>query len=298
MPFHWSLNPYRGCAHNCAYCYARTTHEFLGLSPATDFSTQIYVKSNIAQRLRSELTRPTWHHESIVIGSATDPYQPAEGRFHLTRDCLEVLVAARNSASLITKGTLVVRDLDVLQELNRQARLAVNISLITLDKLVWQTIEPGTPPPESRLRALARIAGCGIPCGIALAPVLPRLTDNLDQLAALLRSAVDHGAQWAWTGTLHLEPAVRDVLLDSVARHFPHLTASYARVYGHRGSRNGARYTPTPYEAALRKRINRFTRDLGLAGEEHQSYRPRPSGIQQSEQHTVAGPRSLPLPLD
>lgn len=140
MPFAWSLNPYRGCAHGCCYCYARVTHTFFGLDAGRDFETQLFVKTNIAAVLRTELCRPSWQKESIAIGTATDPYQPAEGRYRLTRQCLEVLVEAGNAANITTKGTLVTRDIDVLCELATRAGCGINISLITLDPKIWRAL--------------------------------------------------------------------------------------------------------------------------------------------------------------
>lgn len=240
MPFAWSLNPYRGCRHRCLYCYARVTHTFFGLNAGTDFDAAIFVKTNLAQVLRNELRRASWRREPVAIGTATDPYQPIEGRYRLTRACLEVLAEQANPANITTKGTLVARDIDVLQELAKRAGCGVNISLITLDETIWRAFEPGTPPPIKRLEVMRRLVDAGVPCGLALAPVLPRLTDSLPALEAVVQAAVDHGAAWHWSGTLHFEPAVRDWFLAGLGRHFPESVPSYVRVFGAAGATGGA----------------------------------------------------------
>src|SRR5438105_8220485 len=161
MPFKWSLNPYKGCVHACSYCYARAYHEFLGLSPSS-FESQIFAKINVHEVLRAELRRPSWHGEHIAIGTATDPYQPFEGQYRLTRRCLEAMADFDNPGSVTTKGTLVTRDIDVMTDLASRADFSVNVSLISLDRQLLRKLEPGTPAPSSRLRAMERLAAAGI----------------------------------------------------------------------------------------------------------------------------------------
>jgi DNA repair photolyase len=273
MPFDWSLNPYRGCEHGCAYCYARVTHTYFGLDAGRDFDEVIFVKTNIAEALRTDLRRRGWSGESIAVGTATDPYQPIEGRYRLTRACLGALAEARNRCHITTKGTLIVRDIDLLQELAAVAGCGVNISLITLDAAAWRALEPGAPPPRQRLRALERLAAAGVPCGLALAPILPGLTDAPAALEAVVRAAAEHGASWLWSGTLHLEPAVRDWLLGALERHFPAAVPAYARIYGPAGAPGGARYTPRAESDRLRDRVRELKARYGLA----ESGRPGPS---------------------
>ncbi|HEV7215168.1 MAG TPA: radical SAM protein [Chloroflexota bacterium] len=255
MPFDWSLNPYRGCRHRCAYCYARVSHTFMGHNAGEDFDSVIYAKTNLAQVLQAELRRPNWTRAPIAIGTATDPYQPIEGRYRLTRSCLTVLAAANNPANIITKGTLVVRDSDLLQDLARRAGCGVSISLISLDEQLWRAFEPGTPPPAQRLAALQRLAAAGIPCGLALAPVLPKLTDSLPTLEAVVKAAADNGARWLWSGTLHFEPAVRDWFFTALQRHFPESLAAYERIFGAEEATGGLRYAPAAYGDALGQRV-------------------------------------------
>jgi DNA repair photolyase len=265
MPFKYSLNPYRGCLHSCHYCYARASHAYLDLGVGEDFSSRIVVKTNIAAVLRRELARPSWTREAVAVGTATDPYQPAEGRFRLTRACLEALLAAGTPARVTTKGTLVVRDADVLQALASGPGGGVSVSLITLDEAVWRALEPGTPPPRQRLRALRALTAAGVPCGLALAPVLPGITDAPEALEAVVRAAADAGAQWVWAGAVHLEPAVRDWFLGALGRHFPRMVDPYARVFGAAGSAGGARYAPRAYADGLAARVGELKARYGLS---------------------------------
>src|SRR6476646_6180083 len=161
MPFKWSLNPYRGCVHACHYCYARATHAYFGLNADTDFETQIFVKSNIVEVLRRELARPSWGGDQIAIGTATDAYQPAEGQFRLTRGMLETLLAFRNPIGIVTKSTLILRDIELLAELARVAQVRVYFTITTLDRDLWRSVEPGTPPPFQRLAAMAKLNAAG-----------------------------------------------------------------------------------------------------------------------------------------
>lgn len=265
MPFKWSLNPYRGCVHSCHYCYARASHTYLGLNVGEDFTSQILVKMNIAEVLREELGRRSWTREHVALGTATDPYQPAEGQYRLSRRCLEVLADHDTPANVTTKGTLVVRDVDVLQHLAARAGAGVSISLITLKSDVWRALEPGTPPPAQRLAAMARLVRAGVPCGIALAPVLPGLTDSPADLEDVVRAAAEHGAQWMWAGAIHLEPVVRDWFIAALERHFPRAVPMYTRVYGAPGSAAGMRYAPRVYAERVAKQVGELKTRYGLA---------------------------------
>lgn len=299
MPFNWSLNPYRGCWHRCSYCYARASHIYLGHDAGRDFDEIIYVKTNVAEVLRTELRKSSWPSESIAIGTATDPYQPIEGRYRLTRACLEVLIAARNRCSITTKGTLVVRDIELLQELAAVAGCGVNISLITLDEGVWRALEPGTPPPRQRLRALERLAAAGVPAGLALAPILPGLTDAPDALEAVVQAAVAHGATWLWSGTVHFEPAVRDWFLAALQRHFPDLVPVYTRVYGAAGTPAGQRYAPRAEAERLREQVGRLKARYGLEEGRRPAPRNEPAPAARVESAAVSvppAPRQLALP--
>src|SRR5512133_3471292 len=194
MPFDWSLNPYMGCVHQCTFCYVRA-FELRADRPYDDrYGRSIRVKVNVAEVLRRELSRPSWRHEAVAIGTATDPYQPAEGRYELTRGCLEALRDAANPFSLITRSPMIVRDLDVLVEAALRAEVGVVFSVPTLDEQVWRRTEPGTPPPRRRLEALSRLVGARIPAGVGMAPILPGLSDSPEQPEQVVRPAPDAGA--------------------------------------------------------------------------------------------------------
>src|SRR6266446_1257549 len=183
MGFGWSLNPYMGCVHRCTFCYVRAFEQRADRPSDDRYGASIRVKTNIAEVLRRELARPSWRRDGVAIGAATDPYQPAEGRYRLTRACLEVLGAARNPFSLITRGPLALRDLDVLQECSRRAEVSVTFSIPTLDEEVWRRTEPGTAPPRQRLRVLRALVDAGIRAGVGMAPILPGLSDRPELLA-------------------------------------------------------------------------------------------------------------------
>lgn len=231
MPFQWSLNPYGSCAHRCAFCYVRA-YEIRAERPAdARFGTSIRVKTNVVEVLQAELARRSWRRELVAIGTATDPYQPAEGSYKLTRECLQALAEARTPASIVTRGPLIVRDIDVLRELGRVAGVSVAVSIPTLDTQVWRTMEPGTAPPRQRLRALAQLCAAGVDAGVAVAPMLPGLTDGCDTLAAVLRAAREAGATFAWTSPLRLPPGTREFFLAELARCWPELVAKYEHWY-------------------------------------------------------------------
>jgi DNA repair photolyase len=231
MGFRWSANPYRGCVHGCHYCFARRYHAYLELGTGDDFSGIILVKVNAAQVLRRELARPSWRRETVAIGTATDPYQPIEGRYRLTRGMLEALADARTPASVVTKGPMVIRDRDVLAAVRDRAAVSVCMSLTTLDEDMWRRLEPGTAPPRQRLRAVAALAAAGIPVGVLLAPIVPGLTTERTNLEAVVRGAAEHGAHFLGAGVLHLEAGVREHFDGFLAAQAPDLVPLYRRLY-------------------------------------------------------------------
>ena len=231
MPFDWSLNPYMGCVHRCTFCYVRA-FELRADRPSDDrYGRSIRVKTNVAEALRRELARPSWRGESVAIGAATDPYQPAEGRYRLTRACIEALAEASNPFGLITRGPLIVRDVDVLQEAARRADVGVTFSVPTLDEAVWRTTEPGTAPPRQRLRALKTLVDAGIRANVGMAPVLPGLSDQPEQLAEVVRAARDAGATGIWANLLYLRPGTREHFLEQLARDWPEQLPRYEALY-------------------------------------------------------------------
>ena len=234
MPFRWSLNPYMGCVHRCTFCYVRHFEQRAD-RPADDrYGRSIRVKTNVAEVLRRELARSSWSREDVALGTATDPYQPAEGRFGLTRSCLIELAAAWTPFSIVTRGPLVVRDVDVLQEASSRVTVNVYFSIPTLDERVWRTTEPGTAPPRSRLQAIRRLTEAGIDVGVGMAPILPGLSDRPEQLEAVVRAARDAGARAIWASVVHLRPGVREHFLEALARDWPEEVARYEALFATR----------------------------------------------------------------
>lgn len=231
-PFAWTINPYRGCELGCRYCYARYTHEFMGFARWQDFEEKIYVKRNAARILRRELTPARLQGRQIALGTATDPYQPAERRYRVTRSLLEVLVHAEGlRLSITTKSPLIARDLDLLRRLALRNRLRVSVTITTLDERLARALEPRVAPPERRLAALRTLAEAGIPVGVSLAPILPDLTDSLAGLEAIAAAAAAHGADLLSWNVLFLKPGTRQAFFEFLDRHAPPLLARYAVRY-------------------------------------------------------------------
>ena len=232
LPFRHTVNAYRGCSHACTYCFARPTHDYLGLDIGTGFERQIVVKVNAVERLRAELRPGRWAGEPIAMGTNTDPYQRAEGRYRLTRGLVEVLSERRNPFSLLTKSTLVLRDVDVLAEAAQRTDVAVTFSIGTLDEEVWKATEPGTPHPRQRVAAITRLREAGVRTSVLVAPVLPGLSDGEEQLDAVVAACVAAGASSISPGgVLYLKPGVRDVFLGHLQRSHPALVARYEALY-------------------------------------------------------------------
>jgi DNA repair photolyase len=234
MPFKWSLNPYMGCVHRCTFCYVRHFEQRADRPSDERYGQSIRVKTNVAQVLRRELARSSWEHEPVALGTATDPYQPAEGRFRLTRACLETLTEAYNPFSIVTRGPLVVRDVDVLQEAATRAEVDVYFSIPTLDERVWRTTEPGTAPPRSRLEAVRRLSEAGIHVGVGMAPILPGLSDRPELLQEVVREARAAGARGIWASVVHLRPGVKEHFLTALAEDWPEEVERYEALFATR----------------------------------------------------------------
>lgn len=219
VPFRYSVNPYRGCSHGCAYCYARPGHEYLGMNAGLDFETKILVKHDAAELLREFLARPSWRPEPITFSGVTDCYQPAERQFKLTRQCLEVAWEARQPIGIITKNALVVRDLDILVPMASANLVHVNLSLTTLDAELARTMEPRTSSPAARLRAIQALAEAGVPTRVMTAPIIPGLNDS--EIPALLSAAAEAGAKGAGYVMLRLPLTVKPVFLEWLERALP-----------------------------------------------------------------------------
>jgi DNA repair photolyase len=261
MPFKWSLNPYRGCAHGCHYCFARSTHTFFELDAGSDFSSVLFAKLNLPEALERDLSRRGWRRELVAIGTATDPYQPIEGRYRLTRTALRLLARYRTPASIVTKGSMLVRDLDVLGELADVAGVTVCHSIPTVDEAIWRRTEPGTPPPRQRLRAMRRLREAGIRAGVLMAPLLPGLSAEPGAMAATARAAAEHGAAFVSAVVLHLGPGVREHFQTFLTREYPELALDYAQLYA-------GKYAPRAYQSGVHARLLRLRRELGLGERE------------------------------
>ena len=231
MPFKWSLNPYMGCVHRCTFCYVRA-FEARADRPFDDrYGVSIRVKTNVAEVLRRELARTSWQREPVAIGAATDPYQPAEGRYRLTRGCLEALGEAANPFSIITRGPMIVRDVDVLVAAAERADVSVTFSIPTLDEDVWRKTEPSTAHPRQRLRAVKELTDAGIKASVGMAPILPGISDRPEQIEEVVRAAREAGASAIWTNILFLRPGTREHFMAKLAEEWPELVPKYEELY-------------------------------------------------------------------
>jgi len=258
MPFKWTLNPYRGCTHGCHYCFARRYHAQFDLNAGDEFATVILVKTNIASVLRNELSAARWSREPIAFGTATDPYQPIEGHYRLTRACLEELARGRTPIGLVTKGPMVVRDVDVLREVHRASSCTVYMSVPTVDEEAWRTLEPGTAHPLQRLRAVRALTEAGVPAGVLMAPIVPGFSSSRDKLERTLRAIADHGARFVGANVMHLEGGTREHFMRFVQREFPHLEPRLERLYSRK-------YAPKWYRAQVKAMVHALERRVGGA---------------------------------
>ena len=260
VPFRWTINPYRGCSHGCVYCFARNTHTYLDLDAGADFDRQIVVKTNLPDVLRRELARPSWTHEHVAMGTNTDPYQRAEGRCRLMPPVISALAGSRTPFSILTKGTLLARDLPLLSEAASRVKVSVSISLALLSEELHHTLEPGTPTPRARLDLIRRIRAAGLPCGVLVAPVLPYLTDSDAHLEPLVRQLTAAGATSISGIALHLRPGTREWFFTWLRRTHPELVDRYAQLYARRA------YVPKAYADDLRHRLAAIKRTLDPVG--------------------------------
>jgi DNA repair photolyase len=256
LPFKYTINPYRGCSHSCTYCFARPTHTYLDMNAGRDFETKIVVKVNAPDVLRRQLAAKRWKGEGIAMGTNTDPYQRVEGRYRLMSRIIEALTDYRNPFSILTKGTLILRDLDLLVEAAKVADVGTAFSIGTLDEEAWRRSEPGTPHPRKRMEAVAKLNAAGIPCGVLMAPVLPGISDHPRQLRDVVRAAIDAGATHVSPILLHLRPGVREEFMPWLAEQYPDLVPRYEEMYR-------KPYGPTADRDALGRRVGDLIRDLG-----------------------------------
>jgi DNA repair photolyase len=276
MPFRWTLNPYRGCTHACHYCFARRYQTQFALGPDDEFSSLIFVKHNFPDVLRRELEKPSWKRELVALGTATDPYQPIEGQYKLTRRALEALLAARTPVGLVTKGPMVVRDADLLAELGRHAGCTVHISVPTVDEDAWAALEPGTAHPLQRLRAVRALRKAGVNAGVLMAPIVPGFTTERRRLEATIRAVAEHDAAFMGANVLYLKGGTKDHFMGFLRKEFPHLVEGYERLYP--GSYAPAEYVQTVKGLVddLRRRHAVGTRPFRMA-DDGEAERQRPA---------------------
>ena len=275
MPFTWSLNPYMGCAHRCTFCYVRGFERRADRPSGERYGRSVRVKVNVAAILRRELASRSWKREMVAIGAATDPYQPAEGRYRITRGCLQAFAEARSPFSLITRGPLVVRDVDVLQRAASRAEVAVTFSVPTLDPVIWRRTEPGTAPPRQRLRALRTLIDAGIDARVGLAPILPGISDTPALLAEVVRAAREAGATSVWCNLLYLQPGTREHFLEHLERDWPELLPRYLELYR-------SPYPSRAMSAPVKEQVAGLVRRLGIGDRRTRPLEPAPAPEQLS----------------
>jgi DNA repair photolyase len=258
MPFNWTLNPYRGCTHGCHYCFARRYQTQFELGPDDEFSSLIFVKVNFVTVLRRELDRPSWTRELVAFGTATDPYQPIEGQYKLTRGALEALLAGRTPVGLVTKGPMIVRDADVLAALGSRIGCTVYMSVPTVDEEVWSALEPGTAHPLQRLRAVRQLREAGVNAGVLMAPVVPGFTTQPARLEATVKAIAEHGAAFMGANIMYLKGGTKDHFMRFLAQEYPHMVEGYNRLYA------GA-YAPSLYITEVRGMIEALQKRYDVA---------------------------------
>jgi DNA repair photolyase len=276
MGFKWSLNPYMGCVHRCTFCYVRHFEKRSDRPSDDRYGTSIRVKTNVADVLRRELARASWEHEQVTIGAATDPYQPAEGRYRLTRACLEVLRDAPNAFSIITRGPMIVRDLDVLVEAAQRASVSVTFSIPTLDEEVWKRTEPSTAHPRQRLRALKELVDAGVKASVGMAPILPGISDSPEQLREVVRAAREAGATGIWANLLFLRPGTREHFLERLAEDWPEQLPAYEKLYA------GRAYLGSDDQKPVRAEVSRLAREFEIRDRRRVRLAPPPEPEQLS----------------
>ena len=281
LPFQYTVNGYRGCSHACRYCFARPTHEYLEFNCGHDFDTQVVVKTNVVDVLRRELRRPSWRRETVALGTNTDPYQRAEGRYALMPGIIGALADSGTPLSILTKGTLLRRDLPLIADAAQQVPIGVSVSLAVGDADVHKLVEPGTPSPQARLGLITAIRDAGLPCHVMVAPVLPFLTDSREHLDGLLGQMAAAGASGATVFGLHLRGSTRGWFMSWLSQTYPHLVGAYRELY-----RRGA-YLPASYRAELRARAAPLIAKHNLAGGPRQFGSAAPPPVAEVVQPTL-----------
>jgi DNA repair photolyase len=269
MPFEWTLNPYRGCTHGCHYCFARRYHVQFEMDSDDEFASVIIVKTNFVEVLKRELDKPSWSREQVALGTATDPYQPIEGHYRLTRGAIEALARARTPVGLVTKGPMIVRDRDVLLELSRAASCTVCMSVPTVDEEAWRILEPGTAHPLQRLRAVRELVDAGINAGVLMAPIVPGFSSSRDKLERTIKAIADHGARFVGCNVMYLQDGTRTHFMKFIAREFPAMTPRFERLYTRK-------YPPDHYRNEVRAMVRLLQERYGLSKREEPDGEPAP----------------------
>jgi DNA repair photolyase len=268
--FSWTVNPYRGCTHACVYCFARNTHTYLDLDAGHDFDSKIVVKVNAPQVLRRELARSSWRREHVAMGTNVDCYQRAEGRYRLMPGIIGALAAADTPFSILTKGTLILRDLDLLAEAAQRVRVGLSFSVGLIDEQLWRSVEPGTPSPMRRLEAVRALHEAGLGCSVLMAPILPYLTDTPTRLRETVAATAQAGARSITPIVLHLRPGAREWYTAWLEANHPALVARYKALYG-RGS-----YAPAWYQRRIADQVANYAAELGIGRDDAGARRIEP----------------------
>jgi DNA repair photolyase len=261
MPFNWTLNPYRGCTHGCHYCFARRYHVQFEMNSDDEFASVILVKHNIVDVLRRELDRPSWNREHVAFGTATDPYQPIEGHYRLSRDLITALTQGRTPFGLITKGPMVVRDIDVLVAQTAAAGCTVYMSVPTVDEEAWRILEPGTAHPLQRLRAVRQLVDAGVNAGVLMAPIVPGFSSSPRKLEATIKAIADHGARFVGCNVMYLQDGTRTHFMNFIAREFPAMQPRFEKLYARK-------YPPESYRKEVKAMVRVLQQRYGVSTRE------------------------------
>src|ERR1700730_14659853 len=288
MPFNWTLNPYRGCTHGCHYCFARRYHVQFEMNADDEFASVILVKGNFVEVLQRELDRPSWTRELVALGTATDPYQPIEGHYRLTRRSIEALARGRTPIGLVTKGPMVVRDRDVLMDLSHAAGCTVHMSVPTVDEDAWRILEPGTAHPLQRLRAVRELVDAGINAGVLMAPIVPGFSSSRSKLERTVKAIADHGARFVGSNVMYLQDGTRSHFMKFVEREFPSMRPRFERLYVRK-------YPPEAYRKEIQAMVRLLQQRHGLIGREDRRNADRKNKDAEGgrEQQAASGPEQV-----
>jgi DNA repair photolyase len=280
MPFNWTLNPYRGCTHACHYCFARRYHVQFEMNSDDEFASMILVKRNFVEVLARELDRPCWTREQVAFGTATDPYQPIEGHYKLTRRSLAALAKARTPIGLVTKGPMVVRDKDVLADLSKAADCRIYMSVPTVDDDAWATLEPGTAHPLQRLRAVRELVDAGIDAGVLMAPIVPGFSTAPEKLERTVKAIADHGARFVGCNVMYLQDGTRTHFMNFIEQAFPAMRPRFEKLYA-------KKYPPERYTKEIKGMVRLLQQRYGLVGRHDNAQADERSASDQREPEQV-----------